>query len=732
MVGDGLSELFTDPEWERLARAFEAAAAADRTRGVPLVPGLTAPDTPSMVWEPGEREEYLAEAPGLFFLIYHEQFLQEHGWAALVRSYRDGQLDYPATEIYMFANAPEELVRPLLGGWQPPLYSSDQLPCLRALLARFELDVLPAVLQVAKLNAYEHGSVLLPVRSAAVAVLMADWLVRLKSARHIARAWFSRHALAAVPLLTPDALGKTRVPREKASAALAFIAAECGVPEVVAAARAHGDAAAAGIQQVLNAAFDRVRNGVPATKPVTPSGVPWLDRDRLPRILLRDGSVLPPVAVERLLGALELAPGVTWLGTATPYPGLVKALECCDRASLAAFGRSIFESWVAAGAPGRNGWVIDQFYWLADEESTRRLGAAVLRWPTANSDRQAVNVLRAIGTDTALAELDRISRRAKGPGLRSTAVECLTTAARERGLSAEEIADRLVPDLGLDANGTLVLDYGPRRFTVGFDEKLMPFVIDAAGKPRKALPKPAAADDSVLAPAAYQRFTELKKLARATAADQIRRLERAMTSGRDWSAADFERYLVSPPLLRHITRRLIWTTGDLAFRIAEDLTLADVDDATVTLPESARVRIAHPLDLGDTVQDWGEVLADYEITQPFRQLGRAVYELTELERTSRGIDRITGVTVPVGAILGLLGKGWERGYKHGGGIHFEVFRRIDEKQSLTIGLDPGIVAGGAMILAEQRITGIYFDTPPLELDPVLASELLADLAGLVP
>ena len=44
--------------------------------------------------------------------------------------------------------------------------------------------------------------------------------------------------------------------------------------------------------------------------------------------------------------------------------------------------------------------------------------------------------------------------------------------AEQRDLTPEELADRLVPDLGLDADGSLTLDFGPRAFRVGFDGSL--------------------------------------------------------------------------------------------------------------------------------------------------------------------------------------------------------------------------------------------------------------------
>lgn len=51
-----------------------------------------------------------------------------------------------------------------------------------------------------------------------------------------------------------------------------------------------------------------------------------------------------------------------------------------------------------------------------------------------------------------------------------------------------ELEDRLAPDLGLDDNGSLLLDFGPRQFTVSFDETLKPFVRDVSGSRLKTCP----------------------------------------------------------------------------------------------------------------------------------------------------------------------------------------------------------------------------------------------------
>ncbi|MFI6867707.1 DUF4132 domain-containing protein [Nocardia sp. NPDC050406] len=733
-MGAELPELFVDPPWAREARAAAAVAAAERAREVPLVPGLQPPAQRVVAWEPGEREQWQAERLYTTYVVYSPgnstDVLESEGWPGVVRAYQEGKLTYTPSQVGMFRHGPEELVRPLLADWRPSVTGSGAHRYLQAVAARFELDALPAVVANAKSSAYDCGPALLPFLDVDVARLMADWLVRLKSAQHLTRGWFARHGLTVVPYLVPDALGKTRVPREKATAALSLLAATHGAAAVVAAAAPYGDAATAGIARILEGDTTPVVHSGPVDKPVKPLKLPWLDRDRLPQVRLRDGRALPAEAVENLLGALTLAP--SWV-QAEPrtYPGLPQALDACDSASLAAFGWAVFENWVAAHMPPRNGWVIDQFLYLADDESVRRLGAVLLNWPGSNTDKHAAGVLGTIGTDTALMQLHRVSQRVKAPGLRRMAEQRLSAAARRRGLTAEELADRLVPDLGLDADGTLDLDYGTRRFTVGFDENLMPYVIDEAGTTRKALPKPGVKDDQTLAPAAYRRFAELKKQARGVAGDQIRRLELAMTTGRRWSTAEFEHYLVAHPLLRHIARRLVWTTGDTFFRIAEDFTLADIEDTVIALPDAARIGIAHPLELGAAVADWSDVFADYQLTQPFRQLGRPVYTLTPEERETGRIHRFTDTVVPVGAVLGLTRRGWERGPAEDNGIQHSISRPLGDRRYLTVELDPGIAVTAVDLFPEQKLREIYFTRgASADLDAVTASELLADLAGL--
>jgi hypothetical protein len=432
------------------------------------------------------------------------------------------------------------------------------------------------------------------------------------------------------------------------------------------------------------------------------------------------------------------------------YAGLDLVREHCDPASLAEFGWQLFQLWQTIGAPSKDAWALDGLGHIGDDETVRRLTPLIRSWPTDGLHARAMtglDVLASLGTDLALSQLHGIGQKAKSRPLRNRANTRIAEVAAGLGLTGEQLADRLVPDLGLPPDGGLTLDYGARRFIVGIDEQLTPYVIDPDGRRRTDLPKPGARDNEAVANPAYQRFAALKKDSRTVAGDQIRRLEQAMVTQRRWTASEFRELLVAHPLLRHLTRRLVWLicAGDKllgALRVAEDRTFADVDDETVVLPDELSVGIAHPLHLADTLPHWTEVFADYEILQPFPQLAREVHALTEVERDSPTLARYHGITVPTVRILGLERRGWVRGVAGDGGVQGWIHRIVPGDRAVVVNVDPGIYAGSAADSPDQTIREIWLNRRPSgtwqrtgdlrfgELDPVTASELLRDLREL--
>jgi hypothetical protein len=693
-----------------------------------VVDGLHRPHEATVVWRPGEREAWAAHRPV-------DTWHGKRSWEELAAEHRRGALAY-YEQVALMADGPEELVRPLLAEWRPTdaWYASAWAD---RLVAKYELAALPALLHLATKSAPNMAGTLLPYGVTEVADLMADCLARLKSVRAVALAWLDRHPAVAARALVPAALGKPGPARRAAETALRLVATGGHHAEVTAAAAGYGEAAAKAVAALVG--VDPV-DLLPARIPAVPD---WADPSLLPPVLLRDRThALPRTAAGHLLTMLAMSrPGEV-------YAGVVTVQEACDPASLAAFGWAVFERWRAVGTPAKEGWALDALGWLGNDETVRRLAPLIRAWPGEGGHSRAVSgldVLAGIGTDVALMHLHGIAEKVKFKALKERAQEKIADVAADLGLQPEQLADRLVPDLGLDAGGSLALDYGPRQFTVGFDEQLKPYVVDADGKRRGDLPKPGARDDESLATPAYQRFVALKKDVRTIAADQIRRFEQAMVLGRRWTGREFADLFVGHPLLWHVVRRLVWATFDdagtvhTALRLAEDRTVADVHDDTVTVADDAQVGIAHPLHLGPDLAAWSELFADYEILQPFPQLGREVHALTDEERAATGLARFTGVKVPTTKVLGLERRGWRRGQPQDAGIQGWMERVVPGGRAVVVDLDPGIVVGMVTEFPEQRLDSVWLNDRPTggwrpegvlrfgELDPVTASEVLRDL-----
>ncbi|MVZ99666.1 DUF4132 domain-containing protein [Actinomadura sp. LD22] len=457
----------------------------------------------------------------------------------------------------------------------------------------------------------------------------------------------------------------------------------------------------------------------------------WADPALLPRVLTRGRDrALPEDATRRLLALL-----------AKKAPEAADVRGFCDRHSLAEFSWAVFQRWYALGAPSKHNWALAQLGVIGDDTTVRRLAPLIRQWPGEGGTGRAVaalDVLAAIGSDVALTHLFELTRRGKYKGLKAKAAQRIDEIAAARGITPDDLADRAVPDFGLDEQGTLVLDYGPRRFTVTFDQQLVPLVVEANGKVRKSAPKPGPKDDPALAQAAHALFTGLRKDLRTIADQEIKRLEKAMTVRRSWTPDDFRRLFVDHPLLRHIVRRLVWITdGGTAFRVAEDRTYAGIDDDAFTPAPDARIGIAHPLLLGDDLGAWAELFADYEILQPFEQLGRPVHRLTDAERTAHRLARVEGLVLPYGKAKGHSQGRWESVDANGDFTGAWLARRDPAGLYVVASLSPGL---GYYMYGEgedQRITALWAGPEPArapqgsvplgEVDPVTMSEAVHDL-----
>lgn len=723
-----LPEILAAPPWRDRKRK--------RVKPV-VVEGLTPPAEVRVAWLPGEREDWLT--------AHGAGWVPDRGWSAVLPEILDGTGDQHLA-TYFAAYGPEELVRAQLPAWRPPMRQVTDRA--RTFVAKHEFLALPAVLSMTRFPAV-RAQLLQPFVSAEIAAIMADGLVRLRSMRAYAAAWLRRHPEDAVRGLVPTALGTPGKLRQNTVAALRWLEA-AGIDVVGLTGQAYGRDAAAAIKEVL---ADRGFEAYPRTVPEVPL---WARAALLAEIRVKDSRIpLPHSAAQAVVEMLVFSK------PDAPYPGLEVVQELCDAVSLAEFAWSLYEGWEQAGGGESDPWVIGALGVFGDETTVARLEGLIRAWHRQSkyeSVRAGLDALAVIGGDRALTALHGFSRRSWPNTLKRKAQTAFEDVADSLDLTADRLADRLVPTSGLTAEGTFQLDYGRRRFTVSFDEFLRPVVADEAGARLKTLPKPGKRDDGELATASYKRFVTLKKQVQDGAQEQSARMERAMLQRRRWIPADFASYLVRHLVLGQLVRRLVWGVyaedGRLlgSFRIAEDLSFADLDDARYEVPEGALIGVAHPVDLGLDLGRWSEVFSDYEILQPFDQLGRPPLTLTAEDRAGKRLVRPyvrtdAGVGSPAPGEIhfgparfeAMVARGWRRGPIGSDRMWCRLIRPVGEGRHVIVEITPGLEAGAGAMSPAQAITAVWLsatgDEPDFEthalplsaLDDVAASVILRDL-----
>lgn len=358
--------------------------------------------------------------------------------------------------------------------------------------------------------------------------------------------------------------------------------------------------------------------------------------------------------------------------------------EDLDAAAFARYVNELFDKWLAIGAESKKRWVLYAASIHGGEEIIQKLQSHLQEWPIMGRGAIAAEAVKALALNPsprALLLVEGIARKFKYKQVKAAAGEALKFAAAELGITREELSDRIVPDLGFNANMERIFDYGMRTFKGMLTPALEIEVYDETGKKLKNLPAPGKKDNEKKAAAAYDDFKQLKKQMKITINSQKARLEYALSVKREWSVEAWTNLFVKNPVMHQFAIGLIWgiyKSGNLiqSFRYMEDGSFNTQDEEEYILPEGAQIGLVHPVELSDEEKAaWKEQLADYEITQPIEQLDRKVYWVTEEETKQKSMERFGGYLVNDLSLNGkLTGLGWYHGSVQDAGGFYTYYR----------------------------------------------------------
>ncbi len=430
--------------------------------------------------------------------------------------------------------------------------------------------------------------------------------------------------------------------------------------------------------------------------------------------------------------------------TMSPYgvnPSAASLAETLNEREFAVYVNELFDKWLEAGAESKKRWVMYAAVIHGGDDIVKKLYQQIQEWPKEARGAIATEAVQALAlspTPQGLLLVDGISRKFKFKQVKAGAVKALEFAASQLGITTEELADRIVPNLGFDENMQRVFDYGPRKFTVTITPALEIEVFDESGKKLKNLPSPGKRDDEVKAAEAYEDFKQMKKQMKTTVSSQKMRLEMALSTERMWSVKAWKDLFVKNPIMHQFAIGLIWGVYEdrklvTSFRYMEDGSFNTEDEEEIVLSEEDSgqgdsggqsgsagsdvaagqeqvigrdrcIGLVHPIELSEeSIKTWKEQLEDYEIIQPIEQLDRQIFYITEEEKAQKSLDRFGGLIVNDLSLGGkLTAQGWYRGSVEDGGGFYTYYREDKE-----LGLGAVLHFSGTYVGGENSDVTVY-------------------------
>ncbi|BCJ94278.1 hypothetical protein acsn021_18470 [Anaerocolumna cellulosilytica] len=365
-----------------------------------------------------------------------------------------------------------------------------------------------------------------------------------------------------------------------------------------------------------------------------------------------------------------------------------------NKEELAFYVNELFDKWLESGAEAKKKWVLYAAAIHGGTDIVNKLNLHINEWPKHSRGAIAAEAVKALALNdspTALLIVDGISRKFKFKQIKTAASEALTFAAEQLGITNEELADRIVPDLGFNEKLQRIFDYGDRKFTVYITPSLAIEIFDENEKKIKNLPAPGKKDDTIKASAALEEYKQMKKQMKTTVNNQKLRLEAALSVERKWDITSWKGLFVKNPIMHQFAIGLIWGIYEAGvlkdtFRYMEDGSFNTEVEEEYELQEAGVIGLVHPIELSeDSLARWEEQLADYEIVQPIEQLKRKIYPITEAEKDKKYLERFGGRILNGLSLSGkLFDMGWYRGSVQDAGGFYTFYR---EDIALDLGVE---------------------------------------------
>jgi hypothetical protein len=474
----------------------------------------------------------------------------------------------------------------------------------------------------------------------------------------------------------------------------------------------------------------------------------WLSPEKLPALFTKDGAELSELARTFLFQRQAREKGVV-------NEEVTPMLAHLDRAKNAPFAHALLDQWFASDMKATTRWVLDVAGITGDDTIIQRLIEPIEHWCLGNNGSRAEwasHAIALLGTEKALGTLDGLIHRyrSRRKYVGAAASLAIFRTAEMMGISADELAERIVPDFGFDVDGEK--DFAARN---GNATAVLCHDFKVAWRDADKL---AANSPEKLTEESEEELKETRKFLREAVSRQTLRLQDSMIGGKRWSLDVWRGRFEVHPLFRIFAMRLVWgvydTDGKLmrTFRLYPNGLTADAAGGLEEFPEAAaNIGIVHRMELDDkSAKEWAAHLKRFKVKPLFKQLDRPVHPLDPEHGNRKEIRLTKDVKTTAGTLRKeLLGRGWSLSAAGDGGRLSGMWRRfpgsaieaylpVDDLCAFS-GKDDELILEPAYFANGNPAKTNYVDFPSEavaitfgNVPPVIYSETIADLQGIIP
>lgn len=202
-------------------------------------------------------------------------------------------------------------------------------------------------------------------------------------------------------------------------------------------------------------------------------------------------------------------------------------------------------------------------------------------------------------------------------------------------ISEQDWREVAIPTFGMNERGFRDLDYGERTIRARAIVGGVEFVDLTSNKTYKSLPRAKKGEPTRLIERYRREFAPAKKNLREGAKELLSWFEDRMHKRDAWSGAFFREHLLMHPMAKPLLRGLVLEfdnpqTKTRGFcRLDSDDTLIDIDFEPVDITQLERIWIPTREVLGEQLDAWVKHMIEFQLVQPFDQLGASDFDLDE-------------------------------------------------------------------------------------------------------